>query len=497
MQVDRASTGIVGLDDVLGGGFPRGQLFLVEGNPGAGKTTLGLQFLMDGVRRGERCCYVALAESEKALRRLATSHGLALDGLDVIESNDQASVTEYTIYQPSEVELGETSRALLARLDELQPQRVVIDSISELRLMAQDPLRYRRLMLALRRHFDERGTTAILIDFMSDHADRQLESLCHGIVHLDNLVPEYGGMRRRLRVSKLRESSFREGFHDFAIKTGGIEVFPRLVAAEHDRTSNAVGETMSSGLAEMDQLLGGGLDRGTSTLLLGPAGSGKSTLAAQFAKAAVERGEKAAFFIFDEVPNTLVVRGEGLGMGVREHVASGRIIIRQIDPAELSPGHFAHLVRKAVEEDGAKMIVIDSVNGYQSAMPEEHHLSAHLHELLAYLNQSNVVTVLVMTQAGLVGSPHSPIDLSYLADTVILLRYFEAHAEIRQAISVVKRRTGPHERWIRELRIDSTGLRVGAPLRDFLGIMTGNLIYSGHNQMLDGQETDGKITDGA
>jgi circadian clock protein KaiC len=492
MQVDRASTGIVGLDDVLGGGFPRGQLFLVEGDPGAGKTTLGLQFLMDGVRRGERCCYVALAESEKALRRLATSHGYALDGLDVIESNDQESVTEYTIYQPSEVELGETSRALLARVDELKPQRVVIDSISELRLMAQDPLRYRRLMLALRRHFDERGTTAILIDFMSDHADRQLESLCHGIVHLDNLVPEYGGMRRRLRVSKLRESSFREGYHDFAIKTGGIEVFPRLVAAEHDRTSNVVGETMSTGLAEMDQLLGGGLDRGTSTLLLGPAGSGKSTLAAQFAKAAVERNEKAAFFIFDEVPNTLVIRGEGLGMGVREHVAAGRIIIRQIDPAELSPGHFAHLVRKAVEEDGAKMIVIDSVNGYQSAMPEEHHLSAHLHELLAYLNQSNVVTVLVMTQAGLVGSPHSPIDLSYLADSVILLRYFEAHAEIRQAISVVKRRTGPHERWIRELRIDSTGLRVGAPLRDFLGIMTGNLIYSGHTQMLDGHETDGR-----
>ncbi|HEY5949510.1 MAG TPA: ATPase domain-containing protein [Kofleriaceae bacterium] len=485
MQLDRASTGIVGLDDVLGGGFPRGQLFLVEGNPGAGKTTLGLQFLLEGIRNGERCCYVALAESEKALRRLAASHGFDITGLDVIESNDQASVTDYTIYQPSEVELGETSRALLARLDEIKPQRVVLDSLSELRLMSQDPLRYRRLLLGLRKHFDDRGTTTLLIDFLSDVADRQLESLCHGIVHLDQLVPEYGGMRRRLRVSKLRESAFRDGFHDFAIRSGGMEVFPRLVAAEHDREHEFVVDTVSSGVPEIDALLGGGLDRGTSTLILGPAGAGKSTLAAQLAKANVERGEKAAFFIFDEVPNTLVVRGEGMGMGVRKHVEAGRMIIRQVDPAELSPGHFAHLVRQAVERDGASMVVIDSVNGYQSAMPEEHHLSAHLHELLAYLNQSNVLSVLVMTQSGLVGATQSPIDLSYLADTVVLLRYFEAHAEIRQAISVVKRRTGPHERWIRELRIDGNGLRVGEPLRDFLGIMTGNLIYSGGETMLN------------
>jgi circadian clock protein KaiC len=486
MQPDRASTGIAGLDDVLGGGFPRGQLFLVEGNPGAGKTTLGLQFLLDGVKHGERCCYVALAESEKALRRLAITHGLDITGLDIVESNDQASLTDYTIYQPSEVELGETSRALLARLDELNPQRIVLDSLSELRLLAQDPLRYRRMLLGLRKHFDERGTTAILIDFLSEQADRQLESLCHGIVHLDHLMPEYGGMRRRLRVSKLRESAFRDGYHDFEIRTGGLAVFPRLVAAEHEREIDFELQTVSTGLPEMDKLLGGGLDRGTSTLILGPAGAGKSTLAAQLVKATVERNEKAAFFIFDEVPNTLLIRGEGLGMGVREQVEAGKILVRQIDPAELSPGHFAHLVREAVEVHDVKMVVIDSVNGYQSAMPEEHHLSAHLHELLAYLNQRQVLTVLVLTQVGIVGpGTHSPIDLSYLADTVIMLRYFEAHAEIRQAISVVKRRTGPHERWIRELRIDTGGLRVGEPLRDFLGIMTGNLIYSGREPMLD------------
>jgi circadian clock protein KaiC len=351
--------------------------------------------------------------------------------------------------------------------------------------MAQDPLRYRRLLLGLRKHFDERGTTALLIDFTSEAGDRQLESLCHGIVHLDQLVPEYGGMRRRLRVSKLRESKFRDGFHDFEIRTGGIALFPRLVAAEHERATHFVADTASTGLPELDQMLGGGIDRGTSTLVLGPAGAGKSTLATQLAKAAVERGEKAAFFIFDEVPNTLVIRGEGMGMRVREAIDAGAIIVRQVDPAELSPGHFAHLVREAVELHGVSMIVIDSVNGYQSAMPEEHHLSAHLHELLAYLNQRRVLAVLVMTQTGILGTPPtSPIDLSYLADTVILLRYFEAHAEIRQAISVVKRRTGPHERWIRELRIDGTGLRVGEPLRDFLGIMTGNLIYSGREAMM-------------
>ena len=481
----RASTGIPGLDDILGGGFPRGQMYLIEGNPGAGKTTLGLQFLLEGRARGERGCYVVLSESERALRRLAASHGWDLDGIDIIESNDQDPSSEYTIFQPSEVELGETSRSLLAQLDQIRPQRLVVDSLSEVRLIANDPLRYRRQLLGLRRFFDEREMTVLLLDFQSDDADRQLESLCHGLVVLEQRAPEYGGQRRRVRVTKLRESTFRDGYHDFDIHTGGLDVYPRLVAAEHDRGTTFVAAPVSSGVPEIDQMLGGGIDRGTSTLVLGPAGSGKSTLAAQYAKAAVERGEKTAFFIFDEVPNTLIVRGEGMGMGLADHVAAGRMLIRQVDPAELTPGRFAHLVRRAVEDDGVSLIVIDSVNGYQSAMPEEHHLAAHLHELLAYLNQKRVLTILVMTQSGLVGANvHSPIDLSYLADSVVLLRYFEAHAEIKQAISVLKRRTGPHERTIRELRLDARGVRVGEPLRDFHGIMGGSIVYGGASAMI-------------
>ncbi len=483
--VERQSSGIAGLDEVLGGGFPTGQMYLVEGNPGAGKTTLGLQFLREGARRGEKCCYVVLSESEKALRRLAASHGWSLDGIDVVESNDQDPRSDYSIYEPSEVELGESSRSLLAKLTELAPTRVVVDSLAEVRLLAQDPLRYRRQLLTLRRFFDEHGMTVLLLDFLTSVDDHQLESLCHGIIHLQQLSPEYGGHRRRMRVSKLRESTFRDGYHDFAIETGGLQIFPRLIAAEHDRAGKHAQNTLSSGVAELDRLMGGGIDRGTSTLVMGPAGAGKSTLTAQFARAAVERGEKVAFFIFDEVPNTVIVRGDGMGFGVREDVAAGKILIRQVDPAELAPGQFAHLVRQSVERDGVTMVVIDSINGYRSAMPEEHHLAAHLHELVAYLNQMQVATLLVMTQTGLVGQGvTSPIDLSYLADAVLLLRYFEARGEIRQAISMVKRRTGPHERTIRELKIDGTGLRVGEPLTEFQGIMSGQLVYTGQQPML-------------
>ncbi|MFT3696406.1 MAG: gas vesicle protein GvpD [Kofleriaceae bacterium] len=485
----RSSTGVTGLDEILGGGFPSGQMYLIDGNPGAGKTTLGLQFLRAGVALGKRCAYVVLSESERALRRLAASHGWSLDGITVIESNDQDPASDYSIYQPSEVELGESARALVDQLAAVKPELVVIDSLAEMRLIAQDPLRYRRQLLALRRFFDQNEMTVLLLDFATDReSDHQLESLCHGIVHLHQLAPEYGGQRRRLRVAKLRESNFRDGFHDFAIQMGGLNVFPRLVAAEHGRDRAYIQDTLSSGVPELDRMMGGGVDRGTSTLVLGPAGAGKSTLTAQFAKAAVARGEKVAFFIFDEVPSTLVIRGEGMGMGVANDISAGRILIRQVDPAELAPGQFAQLVRDAVERDGAAMVVIDSVNGYHSAMPDEHHLAAHLHELLAFLNQRNVATLLVMTQSGLVGDNTSPIDLSYLTDSVLLLRYFEAEGEIRQAISMVKRRTGPHERSIRELRLDASGVRVGDPLRDFHGILGGSLVYVGRTPMMPSRD---------
>lgn len=482
---ERASSGIPGLDDILGGeGFPRNQMYLVEGNPGAGKTTLGLQFLREGTRHGEKVAYIVLAESAKALRRLAHSHGWDISDVTIIESADQLGGAEdqYSLFHPSEVELGEASDTILGEIDRLRPDRVVIDSLSEVRLLAQDPLRYRRQILTLRKFFDDREITALLLDFVTDGDDRQLESLCHGIIQLSQRTAEYGGHRRRMRVTKLRESAFRDGYHDFAIDKGGLQIFPRLVASEHNRGLGFKQETCASNIPELDSLCGGGLDRGTSTLVVGPAGAGKSTLTAIFARAMVERGEKVGFFVFDEVPNTLIVRGEGMGLNIREHVDAGRMLIRQVDPAELAPGQFAHQVRHAVESLGCSMIIIDSVNGYHSAMPEEHFLSAHLHELLSYLNQTNVVSLLVMTQTGLIGANvASPVDLSYLADTVILLRYFEANSEIRQAISVMKRRTGPHERTIRELYIDAQGIRIGAPLTEFSGVISGQLVYAGRD----------------
>jgi circadian clock protein KaiC len=482
--VPRASSGIAGLDSVLGGGFPTERLVLIEGDPGAGKTTLGLQFVMAGVAAGEPSMYVSLADTEREVRRMAASHGWNLDGIDLVRGGapaGPASQQGYTLYHPAEVELEQISKSMYQLLDQHRPRRLVLDSLSELRLLAQDPLRYRRQILGLKDYLLEHGITALLIDFPSVSSDRHVESLCHGLVTLEQLSPEYGGQRRRLRIRKLRESAFRDGYHDFTIRRGGLEVYPRLVAAEHSHGERPRREPLASGIPGVDAVIGGGLDRGTSTLIMGPAGVGKSTLAAQWVTGALDRGEKAAVFVFDEVPDTFVVRGEGLGMRIRDHIEAGRLSLRQVDPAQLSPGAFAHTVRAAVEEMGASLIVIDSINGYQSAMPEEHFLHAHLHELLAYLNQMGVVTVLVMTQAGLVGQGiTSPVELSYLADAIILLRYFEAGSEMRQALSVVKRRTGPHERTIRELKLTAKGLQVGNVLREFSGILAGQLVYSGN-----------------
>lgn len=478
---DRASSGIAGLDLVLCGGFPRDQMYLIEGDPGAGKTTLALQFLMQGAASRERCLYIVLAESEREVRRLAASHGWDLAGVDVVRGVERQTRRdqEYKFYPPAEIELEQVTSGIIALLDKYKPQRVVFDTLSELRLLAQDRLRYRRLILALKERFEETPMTVLLLDFLSSGEDRQLETLCHGFMTLEQLAPEYGGQRRRLRIRKLRESQFRDGYHDFTLEQGGLEVHPRLVASKRHKYEYKH-ETCSSGIPELDQLLGGGLDRGTTTLIMGPAGVGKSTLAAQCAKVFVERGERAALFIFDEVPDTYVVRGEGLGMGIRKHIEEGRLSIQPVDPAQLSPGAFAHAVRDAVEQQGAHLVVIDSVNGYQSAMPEEHFLHTHLHELLAYLNQQRVVTILIMTQSGLLGQGiTSPVELSYLADGIILLRYFEAAATVRQAVSVVKRRTGPHERTIRELTMGPHGVAIGAVLSEFTGVLTGQLVYTG------------------
>ena len=480
----RLATGSAGLDSVLNGGFPANRLYLVEGDPGTGKTTMALQFLLEGARRGEPVLYVTLSETKEELTAVASSHGWSLDGVTLHELvppvESLKTEEQYTIFHPSEVELGETTRAVIEEVERIQPRRVVFDSLSEMRLLARDPLRYRRQILALKQFFAGRKSTVVLLDDRtSADADLQVQSIAHGVLMLEQLELDYGAERRRLRVSKLRGSRFRGGFHDFTIRTGGIEVYPRLVAA--DRRGGFETGTVASGVAALDALLGGGLDRGTATLVLGPAGSGKSSLGAHFAAATAARGERAASFIFDEGVNTYLNRAAGLGTDLRGEVEAGRLTVQQVDPAELSPGEFTHAVCTAVE-GGARLVIIDSLNGYLQAMPDERFLTAQMHELLTYLNQQGVVTLLVMAQHGFMGAAMtSPVDVSYLADTVVMLRYFEAAGAIRRAISVVKKRTGRHEDTIRELRLSATrGLEVGEPLTSFRGVLTGVPVFTGN-----------------
>ena len=478
----RAATGIEGFDQILGGGFPAHRMYLLEGDPGAGKTTLALQFLLAGVRAGERGVYATLSETEEELLDVARSHGWSLDGITICElqtaEESLKADSQYTLFHPAEVELSETTRAVLDTVERVRPGRVVFDSLSEMRLLARDSLRYRRQILALKHYFTGQCCTALLLDSTGvSTSDFQLQSLAHGVVSLEQISPGYGRQRRRLRVQKIRGIPYHNGYHDYEIRTGGLRVFPRLVALDYPR-SFAEG-SLSSGLAELDSLLGGSLDRGTSVMLLGPSGVGKSTLAAQYVAAALGRGEEAVVYTFDESPATWLERAERLGLRLAEPAREGRLAIRQVDPAELSPGELAHAVRTAVEQ-GTRIVVIDSLNGYQHAMPDERYLMLHLHELLSYLNQRGVLTLLVMAQTGLMGETvTSPIDLSYLPDTVILLRYFEAFGEVRKAISLVKRRTGPHETSVRELRIDADGLRVGREIKEFQGVLTGRLEYIG------------------
>src|SRR5512142_480856 len=474
---DVSASGIDGLDDILCGGLTPYRLYLIEGVPGSGKTTLALQYLIEGARLGEPVLYVTLSETEEELRAMARTHGWSLDGVtirELVPPEEALQPTEqYTMFHPAEVELSETTRTILADVERLKPTRLVFDSLSELRLLAGDPLRYRRQLLALKQFFRGRRCTVLLLDDLTSAGrDLQVQSIAHGVMLLEQLVPEYGADRRRVRVLKHRGRRFRGGYHDYLIAAGGLRVFPRLIAAEH-RTAQPE-HKFSSGIASMDSLLGGGIERGTSTLLVGAAGTGKSSLAAQFVAAAAERGERSAMFLFDESINTLLTRMNGMGVELAKQRDEGLVQIRQVDPAELTPGELAHLIRREVEENRVGMIVIDSLNGYLNAMPGERYLAIHLHELLMYLGEHGVATLLIGAHQGIIGTQmRTPVDASYLADAVVMLRYYEDRGEVRQAISVMKKRGGEHERTIREFALGPGGIRVGEPLRGFRGVLTG------------------------
>jgi circadian clock protein KaiC len=478
----RISTGVAGLDDVLAGGLPAHHLYLIEGDPGTGKTTVALHFLREGVRQGEKGLYVTLSESKHELIGVARSHGWDLDGIAIHELAPQGEEiqpeAQYTVFHPAEVELADTVASVLNMVDETQATRVVVDSLSELRMLARDPLRYRRQILALKRFFAGRNCTVLLLDDRTVTAnDLQLQSIAHGVIMMEVAHREYGTTRRRLEIRKLRGSTFREGYHDYTIQTGGVVVFPRLVASEYTTAKPQV--LVRSGIAELDTLLGGGIDSGTSNLLLGPAGCGKSNIAVRYAIAATHEGAKSAFFTFDENLGTLVHRSAGLGMDLAGAIESGKVIARQVDPADMGPGEFVDQVRRLVAQ-GVKLVVIDTLNGFFYAMEGEQSIVLQLHELLSYLHQMGVTVIMAMAQHGILGaSQNSPIDVSYLADTVLLIRYFESGGKVRKALSVVKKRTGAHEGSIRELSFNGTGIHVGEPLTEFEGVLAGNPRYLG------------------
>ena len=473
----RSASGVPGLDEVLHGGLIAGQLYLIDGEPGAGKTTLALQYLMQGVREGEPCLYVTLGETAAELSAGAASHGWALDGIELVElvagESDLFGDAELTMYHPSEVELSETTKRVLEAVERCKPRRMVLDSLSELRLLAQSSLRYRRQILALKQFFVGRGCTVLFLDDRSsDRVDTQLHSIAHGVIALERHVPAYGPAQRQLRITKFRGSDFISGQQDMVIRRGGLEVFPRLKPSQHGVPYER--EVVPSGVAALDDLLGGGIDRGTATLLVGPAGTGKSTIASQYAVMAAKRGGHAAIFTFEEGRSLLLDRLASLGLSVEEGVGPGKLHVRQLDAAEVLPSQFANIVRQAVETDGARVVVIDSLNGYLNAMPEERALVVQLHELLTYLNNHGVATFLVATQSGMMGmNMRSPVDMSYLADAVVLFRMYEHVGAVRKAVSVIKKRSGRHEDTIRQLWFDDKGVHLGPPLVHLRGVLAG------------------------
>jgi circadian clock protein KaiC len=476
VSAEQASTGIPGLDDILAGGFARDRLYLLEGSPGTGKTTAALSFLRAGASAGERTLYITLSETEDELRDTARSHGWDLGDIEIFELVPPESLLDeqqqQSLLYSSDLELGETTRMIFQAVERINPARVVIDSLSEIRLLAQSSLRYRRQVLALKHYFAKHNATILLLDDLTtDALDKTVHSVAHAVIRLEELAPEYGAERRRVRVVKYRGRRFRGGYHDFTIKTGGLDIYPRLVSSEHKSAFSR--DPLRSGVAGLDELMGGGVERGSSCLILGPAGTGKSLLAIYFVLSAIKRGERAAFYAFDEEIGLLIDRTRVFGIDLQALVDSGDLLLHQVDAAELSPGEFTSMVRDCVDKSNIRTVVIDSLNGYQAAMPEEQFLILHIHELLQYLNRQGATTFLTVAQHGLVGEMKAPVDVTYLADTVLLLRYFEAAGDVRRAMSVIKKRSGGHEKTIREFEIGSQGLSVGPPLTQFQGVLRG------------------------
>lgn len=494
---DRCPTGIEGLDEVLGGGLPVNCFYLVQGDPGSGKTTLALQFLLEGIKRGESTFYITLSETKAELAKVAHSHGWALEPIPLLELSAIEGLlrpeAQTTVFRPSEMELSQVMGMLLEHLERLKPQRVVFDSLSEFRLIAETPLRYRRQLLTLKQQFSKHASTVLLLDDKMEASgigvDPHVLSLTHGVLDMEQLSPDYGTSRRRLRIRKMRGVKYREGFHDYTIVRGGVQVFPRLPPTEHRLEYQP--ESVPSGVSQLDAMFGGGLDRGTTTLVMGPAGTGKSTLALQYVSQRAAAGERAMVFTFDETRSLALARAKALGLDLAPHVASGVASVQQVDPAELSPGEFAVRVRKGVEA-GCRIVVIDSLNGYLNSMPGESYLNNQLHELCSFLNQNGVLTILILAEQGILAEHNVPVDISYLADTVVSLRFFEARGEVKQAIAVVKKRSGHHERAIREFRLETgRGIRVGKPLHAFHGVLTGVPVFQGSSEDIM-KPTDGR-----